>query len=70
MQGYLAPKDYIKATLEIIVALMILYACYSELKDAIQAKLKTGSFLRHFQSFWNIVDSISIILLLTAVIMR
>jgi uncharacterized membrane protein len=70
MQPYLSTKDYIKATLEIIVALMILYAFYSELKEAIQTKRRTGSFLRHFHSFWNYVDAISIVLLLAAVVMR
>ncbi|GAQ79658.1 Ca2+-modulated nonselective cation channel polycystin [Klebsormidium nitens] len=70
LQAYLTPKSYARAALEILLTFGILFATYSEIKDMVAIKRKTGSFLRHFNSFWNYIDAISIALLLTALVMR
>lgn len=70
LQAYLNPKAYARAALEILLCFGILFALYSELKDMVAIKRKTGSFLRHFHDFWNYIDAISIALLVTAMLMR
>jgi hypothetical protein len=69
VQPYRRPLDYVRACLEIVVAVCIFYGVYKEASEAVNIKRKRGSFLPYFQTAWNYIDLMSLILLVTAVVM-
>jgi hypothetical protein len=70
VEPYRRLADYVLACLELIVGCAILFSAYKEIAEAVSIRRKRGTFWPYFAQAWNYIDIASLVLLVTAVIMR